>query len=1181
MTGRYGVGFTGTLAGPSRTSAVQFNTGSVYGSIIPIGAGSRVVTGVPIWCSPFTNAFDGTPWNQTQGANLNQGIIVSFAVAFGYQLAPIAERQVVGFSRMWAGNSLVFDNSDDETIAKWPDINFTIHSGLAGQLPDELIAADKGDLTPGFRDLIYIVFKDFPVGKLIQPPLQVPTIRAKLVENTVFTNTVTSFAMIDEADILRGLGGVVDWKANRFWGWSYTGDDTVKRLHEYDMNTMQEVSVKDVNIAPHNWLGADWFMVHDEKSHIVHTMVDGIANTTPIAAFNLNSGALAGVFGVASTDLTSDSDGLQFSECGCVVRSIDYSGNDVSGVIFGGLFNDVSILSTGRTGSFQGYDYRGTTVEPGHPNCLFTFPIIDSNFKPEQWELDTQGQDFTVFAGIGDSLYAITGGARGGVVEIIDHMLIKSFPGYSVRGIIYDGSTGGFVCFLVDNITFDWFAARYRCVISSVLGVGTYHGFLPYLFSGASDAPFIPLSYWPFQTPGSCNPQYLVPIPDMNTGSDFRTAWQNSRTDLGTFGYKSGAPYQILDLATGNYRTLLDGVSPDFNVDWFWDSTRKLEVVTQAQSLTPDIPGIIRYERLDGVQPGFDLGDSLRWLALRAGYDASEIYVDPALTDPVLGVMIGEDHPAGPMFTSIGVVYDFQPFESEGTIKFIRAPRGTNVSVTYELNRDDLSPISEGDADSNEVLTTTYEEESGQYAAVSITYINPDMEYSYSTQAYSAQNTVTNSNVGFGVQDYKIPYVMTTAEAYARAGHVALEFNDLSVTQTFRLAWKYTRLEPTDVVAITIEAYRYIIRIGSITYNGDFSLSCDGRNYAYSNDVDIPSDGDLGTLPQTIPAVSDSLPVVLDIPLLAADYESERTVSYTAVISYGQTNWSGATFKRQPPAGTYVELFHSTHQLNMAIAQSALPVCGDFPFSTDTTTQLTLILRTMLTSAFASTDEDGLLSGLNALLIGDVDRWELVYFRDVTVIRPGVVTVSNLIRGQRGTESNTDNHAAGDTAYLIRSVATGFDYVLQPMLFAADLIGSTYSYKAEGDIVSTPAATVSQAVVGNSLKPWAPWGWQAVLSGSDVILTWQRRTRVSGELEDGTGTVPLDEAAELYELEILSGSTIVRTVTGLTASTFTYTAAMQAADGFTAPVASVKVRVYQISATVDRGFTHERTVNVE
>ena len=39
----------------------------------------------------------------------------------------------------------------------------------------------------------------------------------------------------------------------------------------------------------------------------------------------------------------------------------------------------------------------------------------------------------------------------------------------------------------------------------------------------------------------------------------------------------------------------------------------------------------------------------------------------------------------------------------------------------------------------------------------------------------------------------------------------------------------------------------------------------------------------------------------------------------------------------------------------------------------------------------------------------------------------------------------------------------------------------------------------------------------------NVTLSWQRRTRVGGELIDGSGEVPLAEDSEEYELEILDG----------------------------------------------------------
>jgi hypothetical protein len=91
--------------------------------------------------------------------------------------------------------------------------------------------------------------------------------------------------------------------------------------------------------------------------------------------------------------------------------------------------------------------------------------------------------------------------------------------------------------------------------------------------------------------------------------------------------------------------------------------------------------------------------------------------------------------------------------------------------------------------------------------------------------------------------------------------------------------------------------------------------------------------------------------------------------------------------------------------------------------------------------------------------------------------------------------------------------------------------------------------------------------------GADITLSWVRRTRVGGDLEDGFGTVLLAEDSEEYELEILGPDDDVRrTVTGLTSPSFTYTAAMQALD-FPEGYPASAFAVYQISAQVGRGFT--------
>ena len=89
------------------------------------------------------------------------------------------------------------------------------------------------------------------------------------------------------------------------------------------------------------------------------------------------------------------------------------------------------------------------------------------------------------------------------------------------------------------------------------------------------------------------------------------------------------------------------------------------------------------------------------------------------------------------------------------------------------------------------------------------------------------------------------------------------------------------------------------------------------------------------------------------------------------------------------------------------------------------------------------------------------------------------------------------------------------------------------------------------------------------------------RTRIGGDLMDGTGTVPLHETTEAYEVDILDtpGGTVLRTLDGLATPAATYAAADIASDFGSTP-SSLTLRVYQLSETVGRGFTYEWEVVV-
>jgi hypothetical protein len=98
---------------------------------------------------------------------------------------------------------------------------------------------------------------------------------------------------------------------------------------------------------------------------------------------------------------------------------------------------------------------------------------------------------------------------------------------------------------------------------------------------------------------------------------------------------------------------------------------------------------------------------------------------------------------------------------------------------------------------------------------------------------------------------------------------------------------------------------------------------------------------------------------------------------------------------------------------------------------------------------------------------------------------------------------------------------------------------------------------------------------QRALTG--ITLSWRRRTRIGGDWRDGTGTVPLAEAAEAYEVDVLGASgDVVRVLESATPHVL-YAAADAEAD-FGAVPGTLTVRVHQISAAVGRGFPANATL---
>lgn len=281
------------------------------------------------------------------------------------------------------------------------------------------------------------------------------------------------------------------------------------------------------------------------------------------------------------------------------------------------------------------------------------------------------------------------------------------------------------------------------------------------------------------------------------------------------------------------------------------------------------------------------------------------------------------------------------------------------------------------------------------------------------------------------------------------------------------------------------------------------------------------------------------------------------------------TNWRGATlFVSADSGATYEQVATLTVETTMGVTTNALANFGGGSFLVD---ELSSVNVRLSHGTLSSTTLEGLLAGVNACVIGE----EIIAFRDATLESDGTYTLRGFLRGRRGSEYAMGGHAIGDR-FVLASVAAG-GTITRIAQATAD-IGIPKKWKAVTSGMTLASATERDFTnEATGLKPYAPvqLGGGRVASG-DLTLTWIRRNRISGEWRDAVD-VPNSEAGESYEVEILNGATVVRTITGLTSPTASYTAAQQTTD-FGAPQASVAFRVYQLSAIVGRGHAATGTV---
>ena len=222
-----------------------------------------------------------------------------------------------------------------------------------------------------------------------------------------------------------------------------------------------------------------------------------------------------------------------------------------------------------------------------------------------------------------------------------------------------------------------------------------------------------------------------------------------------------------------------------------------------------------------------------------------------------------------------------------------------------------------------------------------------------------------------------------------------------------------------------------------------------------------------------------------------------------------------------------------------------------------------------------------LLGGANALAVETgAGQWEIVQAGAAELIAAGRYRLTRLLRGQRGTE----NAVVGMVPTGARVVV--LDTAVAPLPISESDLGLPWNWRvgpASRPISDETYVTTSFTPEGAGLRPFSvahvEQPWRIARSPGDLTIRWTRRSRSLAADTWGAGDVPLAEDSEAYEVEILDGAAIKRTLMTSTTNAL-YTAAQQIADWGAplGPGSSLDIRIYQLSALMGRGAVRSVTL---
>jgi len=519
-----------------------------------------------------------------------------------------------------------------------------------------------------------------------------------------------------------------------------------------------------------------------------------------------------------------------------------------------------------------------------------------------------------------------------------------------------------------------------------------------------------------------------------------------------------------------------------------------------------------------------------------------------SLTDTVQGMRIGT---VGSIRSVVEVLRGIKPFDMiQSGYKIKGVARGGASVATIGI----------GDLGVDEQLKQTREMDSQLPVEIVASYLDMSRDYDANQQAWERINTES-------VNKLKMDFpVSMTADQAAQAVEILGNMYWLERTDfgPFTLPPTHAALEPGDVITLDAGYAVYDIALRTVNYKSDGALECSGKLSSPATYVSTlttsasPSDNTIGV-------TGASYYALLDIPVI--DEVSQNSPGMVAAMCGITNKWSGGSLFSSSDSGqtwTDLQAFDGAGTFGYTGAK-----LSDHPG--DVIQRGGYLVVSLLAGAVFGITESQMLSGQNFAAYGAHGRWEIIRFSTATLNANGTYTLGGFVRGDKGTEWSSGLHEDGDLFVLLDDVDNTF------VSLPTEAIGSVRAYRgitsgASIDSDSDRELTYS-GVNLECLSPAYPAGYRA---SYDLTMMWTRRSRISSSWWSTGVVAPVGETVEAYEIDIMDGADVKRTITSSIPSA-TYTSAEQIAD-FGSNQSAVTVKIYQLSSVVGRGYPLEATL---